>query len=322
MIDDRKSVTVLIPVFDEEWAIFPIFGKLNRVIELHSEFKWEILFVDDGSKDGTKKNIDELEQQQPNVSAIRLRKNYGLTQALQAGFDYADSDYVVTISGNLQNDPEDIPKMVLQLEAGFDVCVGWRSSQEGRLYRKAPNKFINWLISRISSVKLHDYECTLRAYRTEAVKGLRLSGNLDLYIPVYVSWQGGRIAEVSVTQLPRSHGHGVSENRTKRTLKTLLDLVFLKFLQRYSTKPLYVFGSIGIVSLLSSLISFGFMVFYKISGGPSFIETPLPLLTALFFLTGLLLLALGIMTELLTRIYQFNARTEFYDLAEKSGRKV
>ena len=184
-------------------------------------------------------------------------------------------------------------KLVSKLNEGFDVCVGWRKSQEGKLYREKPSRFMNWLISRISAVKLHDYECALRAYRTEAVRGLRLSGNLDLYIPVYVSWQGGRITEVSVTQLPRSHGHGVSENRTKRTLKTLLDLVFLKFLQRYSTKPLYVFGSLGIVSLLSSFVSFGFMVFYKMTGGPSFIETPLPLLTALFFLTGLMLLVLG-----------------------------
>ena len=321
MIDNQKSITVLIPLYNEEWAIFPLFRKLKTVIESEQRFKWKILFVDDGSKDGTAKNIDQLEQQESNVSVVRLRRNYGLTQALQAGFDHANTDYVVTISGNLQNDPKDIPELVSKLNEGFDVCVGWRKSQEGKLYREKPSRFINGLISRISAVKLHDYECALRAYRTEAVRGLRLSGNLDLYIPVYVSWQGGRITEVSVTQLPRSHGHGVSENRTKRTLKTLLDLVFLKFLQRYSAKPLYVFGSLGIVSLLSSFVSFGFMVFYKMTGGPSFIETPLPLLTALFFLTGLMLLVLGIMTEFLTRIYQFNARTEFYDLAEKPGQK-
>ena len=307
------EITVLIPVYNEEWSIYPIYGKLNGAMKKVGE-QWELLFVNDGSTDQTRKNIDKLLNEDEHVKVLHLRRNYGLTQALQAGFDHASGLFVATISGNLQNEPGDIPRLIEKLRSGYDVCAGWRRIQAGRLHRQKPKKFLNWLISRISGIPLHDYECTLRAYRTDTVRGLQLSGNLDRYIPVYVGWQGGRIAEIEVEQLPRSHGHGVSENPTKRTLKTLLDLIFLKFLQRYSTKPLYVFGSLGALSIVASLFAFAWMMFYKISGGPTFIETPLPLLSALFFLTGMMLIVLGIMAEFLSRIYRLNARTDFYDL--------
>ena len=309
------ETTVLIPVYNEEWAIYPLYGKLCQAMEEAGE-RWELLFVNDGSTDKTSENLEQLASGDNQVRVIHLRRNYGLTQTLQAGFDHAAGKYVVTISGNLQNEPSDIPKLLKKMREGYDVCAGWRKSQDGQLYRVRPKKLLNWLISRVSGIPLHDYECTMRAYRTRTVRGLQLSGTLDRYIPVYVGWQGGRIAELEVKQLPRSHGHGTTESPTKRTLKTLLDLVFLKFLQKYSTKPLYVFGSLGAASILSSICAFGFMIYYKLSGGPTFIETPLPLLTALFFLTGVMLVVLGIMTEFLTRIYRFNARTEFYDVVD------
>ena len=309
------ETTVLIPVYNEEWAIYPLYGKLCQAMEEAGE-RWELLFVNDGSTDKTSENLEQLASGDNQVRVIHLRMNYGLTQTLQAGFDHAAGKYVVTISGNLQNEPSDIPKLLKKMREGYDVCAGWRKSQDGQLYRVRPKKLLNWLISRVSGIPLHDYECTMRAYRTRTVRGLQLSGTLDRYIPVYVGWQGGRIAELEVKQLPRSHGHGTTESPTKRTLKTLLDLVFLKFLQKYSTKPLYVFGSLGAASILSSICTFGFMIYYKLSGGPTFIETPLPLLTALFFLTGVMLVVLGIMTEFLTRIYRFNARTEFYDVVD------
>ena len=150
----------------------------------------------------------------------------------------------------------------------------------------------------------------------QGVRNLRLSGSLDTYIPVYIGWQGGRLAEVEVTQLPRSHGFTARESPAKRTLKTLLDLVFLKFMQRYSTKPLYVFGTLGVLSLLGGVVSFSIAVVFKFSGHASFISTPLPLLTALFVLTGILLLTLGIMAEFLTRIYQLQSGSELYNIAE------
>jgi len=275
---------------------------------------WELLFVNDGSYDRTKEYLEQLVDKDDRVRVVHLRRNYGLTQALQAGFDHAVGQFVVTLSGNLQNEPNDIPRLIEKLREGYDVCAGWRRDQVGKLHRPKPKRFLNWLISRLSGVPLHDYECTMRAYKTSRVRGLQLSGSLDRYIPVYVAWQGGRVSEIEVRQLPRSHGHGPVENPTKRTLKTLLDLVFLRFLQKYSTKPLYVFGSLAMLSIAGSFGTFGFMMFYKFSGGPSFIETPLPLLTALFFITGVMLLVLGIMAEFLARIYRQNTRTEFYDL--------
>jgi len=311
----RSSVTVVIPAYNEEWAIYPLWQKLSRTAIEASQFDWCFLFVNDGSTDSTGEKIAELASEEDTVSLIQLRRNYGITQALQAGFDRAQSDYVVSMSANLQNDPADIPALVASLEAGSDVCVGWRREQnDGKLVREGPHRSISWLISKISGVRLHDYDCSLRAYRTSSVKGLHLSGDLDRYIPVYVAWQGGKIAEVSVSELPRGHGVARTENTARRGLKTLLDLVFLKFLQRYSTRPFYVFGSMGIASIVVAFLSLAFAVFYKFTGQASFIETPLPLLTALFFLTGILLLSLGIMAEFLARIYKLQVGNQFYQI--------
>lgn len=315
MKNKRSSVTVVIPAYNEEWGIYPLWQKLSRTAIEASQFDWYFLFVNDGSTDSTGEKIAELATEEDTVSLIQLRRNYGITQALQAGFDHAQSDYVVSMSANLQNDPADIPALVASLEAGSDVCVGWRRERNGgKLVRQGPHKFISWLISKISGVRLHDYDCSLRAYRTSSVKGLHLSGNLDRYIPVYVVWQGGRITEVPVSELPRGHGMVRTENTARRSLKTLLDLAFLKFLQRYSNRPFYVFGSLGIASIVVAFLSLAFAVFYKFTGQASFIETPLPLLTALFFLTGILLLGLGIMAEFLARIYKLQVGNQFYQI--------
>ncbi len=238
MSEDQIVITVVVPTYNEEWAICPLWQKLSRVAAMESQFAWHFLFVNDGSTDRTGERLSELTAEHDVVSCVQLRRNYGLTQALQAGFDHASGDYIVTISANLQNDPADIPKMIARLEEGADVCAGWRRDLDGgRLTRQGPRWLINWIISKVSGVKLHDYDCSLRAYRLTAVQDLQLSGNLDRYIPVYVAWRGGRVVEAPVTQLPRSHGLARRESAARRSLKTLLDLVFLKFLQRYSSKP-------------------------------------------------------------------------------------
>ncbi len=295
-------------------------AKLSRVAAVENQFKWHILFVNDGSTDHTGDRISELATKHDAVSWVQLRRNYGLTQALQAGFDHAKGDYIVTVSANLQNDPADIPMLIAKLEEGADVCVGWRRNLDGgRLRRQGPRRLINWIISKVSGVKLHDYDCSLRAYRGTAVRDLHLSGNLDRYIPVYVAWRGGRVAETPVSQLPRSHGLARRESAARRSLKTLLDLVFLKFLQRYSSKPFYVFGGLGIVSILVALLFFFWALFYKLTGQAAFIETPLLLLTALFFLSGVLLVSLGIIAEFLIRVYRLQAGREFYQVYRVSG---
>ena len=320
MSEDQITITVVVPTYNEEWAIFPLWQKLSRVAAIESQFEWHFLFVNDGSTDRTGERLSELAAEHDAVSWVQLRRNYGLTQALQAGFDHASGDYVVTISANLQNDPADIPKMIARLEEGADVCAGWRrDSDSGQLTRQGPRWLINWIISKVSGVKLHDYDCSLRAYRLTAVQDLQLSGNLDRYIPVYVAWRGGRVVEAPVTQLPRSHGLARRESAARRSLKTLLDLVFLKFLQRYSSKPFYVFGSLGVASIMAALLAFALALFYKFTGQATFIETPLPLLTALFFLSGVLLLSLGIIAEFLIRVYRLQAGREFYQVERGNG---
>lgn len=182
-----------------------------------SGYQWEVIVVDDGSNDHTKNRLFELSGSDVRIKVVQLRRNFGLTQALQAGFDFASGEFVVTLSGNLQNEPADIPRLLEKLNDGYDVCAGWRSSLTGTLSRSGPGKYINWLISKISGIRLHDYECTLRAYRTKMLQGLQLYGHLDRYIPVCISWRGRRIAEIPVTQHPRSHDHGFSGSATKRT---------------------------------------------------------------------------------------------------------
>jgi glycosyltransferase involved in cell wall biosynthesis len=318
MIESGIKVSVIVPIFNEEWAIYPLFGKLQNLIS-GSEDLWEIIFVNDGSKDNTQSNLADLANTHGHVKYIQFRRNFGLTQALQAGFDHASGLYVVTLSGNLQNDPKDIPRLLNKLDEGFDVCVGWRTSQDGVLFRDRPANFLNWAISKISGIVLHDYECTLRAYRREMLHGLSMNGQLERYVPVYISWRGGTISEIPVTQHPRNHGHGFRGNRTKRTLKTVFDLILLKYLERFSIRPLYLFGSIAFASITLSLLAFGLMLYFKFIHGESFISTPLPLVATLFFLSGILFGILGIIAEMLSKIFYALNRKTLYEIKTTTG---
>lgn len=314
--EKQISVSLIIPVYNEEWSVVPLYRKIEKV-KAKLKDNWEIIFVNDGSTDKTIERLNELREIDSSIKVISLNRRYGLTQGIQAGFDNASGKYAVTISGNLQNDPEEIPVLIEQLEDGNTVCVGWRNIKErGELTRHRPGKMLSWLISKISGVKLHDYECLFRAYRTEAVKNLRFTGNMHRYLPVYIAWQGGSVVEQVVSGLPSSHGDASSKSTAKNTFKTLLDLVFLKFLQRYSSKPLYIFGGLGLLAITGSVSGVLAMVVIKARGLASFIETPLPIFSALLFLTGVLLIVLGIMSEMLTRIFLHQTDNEFYKVQQ------
>jgi len=320
MSQAKHQISVIVPVFNEEWAIYPIFGKLQEVIDV-SDRLWEIIFVNDGSTDQSQTIIDEIVTTYAHVKCIQFRRNFGLTQALQAGFDYAEGEYIVTLSGNLQNDPKDIPSLIEQLDQGFDVCAGWQQDQDGVLARRRPARLLNWAISKISGITLHDYECTLRAYRKQLIDGLNMYGQLERYIPVYVSWRGGRVSEIPVTQHPRSHGHGFHGSRTKRTLKTIFDLILLKYLERFSTRPFYLFGTLSLFNFVISFLALVLMLFLKLFRGDSFIDTPLPLVSALFFLAGVSLGILGIIAEMLSRILLMVGQKTLYDIKNVGGFK-
>jgi len=280
-----------------------------------NHLEWNFLFVDDGSLDGSRARLDELAMRRDAVQVVSLKRNCGVTQALQAGFDLAEGEYVVTIPANLEYDPGDIPKVVDCLEKGADCCVGFRMyPKETSLSYTRPLKILNWMISALAGLKLTDYECMLRGYRGSLVKELHLPGDLYRYLPAYLSWQGRKIVEVGVEGLPRSKGWKVRKRPIKNSAKALLDLVLLRFVFRYSARPFYIFGGLSLLSALGGVIAISIAIFRKLFNGVSLIETPLPLLSALLFLSGMLLLSLGILAEFLLRIYRAQIGREFYEI--------
>ena len=312
-MNSKPKISVVVPLFNEENSIVPIYKRLTKLTD-DSEFDWEFLFVDDGSQDKTRSNIHAIVERDDRVTGVYLVKNYGVTQALLAGFDTARGDYVVTMSGILEDDPDEIPHFIQKLESGFDVCIGVRQITDKPTHHKIFLKILGRLLSIVSGVKLKDYSTIFRAYRGELVKNLFLSGNVARYIPVYLKWQGARLCEVDIGYYPRSRGLRKRDGVVKSGIKTILDLMFLRFIQRYSSRPMYFFGAPGLLSLFLGIISFCVMLFYRFSGEKMFIETPLPTLSAMLVLIGIIFIALGILSELLNRIYQNLPKRKIYEI--------
>jgi glycosyltransferase involved in cell wall biosynthesis len=309
-----KKVTVVIPVFNEEFSIGPLWRKLSNTASAANQFCWRFIFVDDGSSDGSRARLDQLATLEDSVEVICLKRNFGLTQALQAGFDLSDGDYVVTIPSNLEYEPEDIPKILAELAGGVDICVGSRlTSHKKQSTDQSVFQFVNWTISKLSGLNLSDYECMLRGYKAPMVAGLHLPGDLHRYLPAYFFWQGRKICEVPVRGVPRSDGWKNKKRSVKRSIKAILDLVLLRFFYRYSVRPFYVFGGLGLLCTLCGTSSILTAIFWKSAHGISLIETPLPLLSALCFLSAILLFGLGIIAEFLLRIYRAQIGIEFYE---------
>ena len=307
------KLSIIVPVYNEEENIFPLFEAVQKVI-LENKYDAELIFIDDGSSDSTVQKIKELN----GVKLIRFRKNFGQTAAMSAGIDFATGDIIIPMDGDLQNDPNDIPKLLAKLEEGFDVVSGWRKDRKDNpIKRNLPSRIANGLISKISGVHLHDYGCSLKAYRHDVIKDVKLYGEMHRFIPVYANWMGGKVTEVPVTHHPRIHG--VSKYGINRTFKVVLDLIVIKFLQRYAQKSIHVFGGLGLLSFLLSFISAGFMFYYKIWGGKSFIQTPLPMLTVLFFMVGVMLVMMGLISEILNRTYYESQGKKVYLVKETSG---
>jgi len=298
-----RTLSIIVPVHDEEWCIIPLYDKVMRLSGT-LQARTEIIYVNDGSTDHTRDKLNELAERDQRVKVIHLRRNMGITDALMAGIDHASGDVIVTMDGNLQNEPQDIPRLVAKLEEGHDVCSGWRQeSKKEIIKRRLPNRFANYVISLISNVKLHDYECSLKAYRRGVLQGVKLYGEAYRFIPVYAYWQGARVCEVPVKQYPRAHGHGSSDTGFKRAVKMVLDLILLKFRARYADKPMYVFGVFGLVSFGISLVAGCMGLFYKFFGDKSFIETPLPLLFVMAFISGGMCILMGFLAEIVVRVY-------------------
>lgn len=268
----------------------------------HNKYSYELLFINDGSNDNTQEILDELACKDRNCKVINMKLNFGQTAALMAGITNCSGETIILMDGDLQNDPEDIPKLLEKLDEGFDVCSGWRKDRKDPyLTRKLPSQIANYLISKISGINLNDYGCTLKAYRRDIIKDIKLYGEMHRFIPIYASWVGAKTTEITVNHRPRIHGK--SNYGLNRIFKVILDLIVVKFLSGYSQKPIYIFGGFGLINFLCSILSFGAMIYYKFWGEKSFVETPLPLLVVLFFLMGFFSILTGLLAEILLRTY-------------------
>lgn len=308
------GVSVVVPLFNEEDNVQPLYRALKPVMEQLGR-RWEILFVDDGSTDATYQVLQQLHLQEERVRVLRLRRNFGQTAAMAAGFDYAREEIILALDGDLQNDPADIPRLIAKLEEGYDVVSGWRvDRQDGFWLRCLPSKVANWLISRTTGTYLHDYGCTLKAYRAKVIKDLRLYGEMHRFIPALVGGGGARVAEIPVRHHPRVHGR--SKYGISRTVRVFLDLLMVKFFLSFLTKPLRIFGSVGLLSFLPGVAICGYLVLWRIFSGGPLADRPLFLLGVLLTVVGVQFLGIGLLAEIQIRTYHESANKPIYAVRE------
>jgi len=295
------QISVIIPVFNEEENIDALVDALWAVLG-EASFSFEVLLVNDGSSDRTLAKLRAAAARKPEARIIDFRRNYGQTAAIMAGIDYARGSTIISLDADLQNDPRDIPRLLAKLDEGYDVVSGWRQDrQDAAIRRNLVSRIANRLISVISGVKLHDYGCTLKVYRADVIKDVRLYGEMHRFIPIYASWMGAKVTELPVAHHPRKFGR--SKYGLERAFKVILDLLVVKFLDRHFVKPIYVFGGFGLISLVISFLSGMWMIYLKLFGNVSMILTPLPLLTVLTFLIAFISLLMGLIAEMLVRTY-------------------
>ena len=330
--DGLMDLSVLIPVFNEVDNVTPLFEELDAVLR-PSKWRYELIFVDDGSTDGTTAKLEAIQARDPeHVRAAFLWRNCGQTAALSAALDLARGDVLVPMDGDRQNDPADIPKLLATLGQGFDVVSGWRKDrQDALLSRKIPSKIANRLVARLSGIPLHDYGCTLKAYRRRVLAGVRLYGEMHRFIPIFAAWQGAKVTEQVVNHRARTAGK--TKYGLGRTFNVVLDLILIRFLQKYSQRPIHFYGRFGLWSFGAGLLCFAAMLYLKyVFPWPAavwsvilwsndlepktFVETPLPSVAVMLFLAGGMSILLGIQAELIMRTYYESQDKTTYLLRE------
>jgi dolichol-phosphate mannosyltransferase len=289
-------LSVVVPVRNEERSVALLYDELAAALDPLDE-AWEAVFVDDGSTDGSFAALTRLHAAAPNVRVVRLRRNFGKAAALMAGFDQSQGDTIVTIDGDLQDDPSEIPRLLAKLDEGFDLVTGWKTRRRDPLTRRVLSRIFNAVTSRFSGVRLHDMNCGLKAYRAEVVRGLRIYGELHRFVPVLAHYRGYRVAELPVNHRPREHGR--SRYGPERYLRGFLDLLTVSFIGRYRHRPLHLFGGLG---LALGAIGLGILVYLTILklGGHAIGGRPLLTLGVLLVVVGLQFFSLGLISEMIT----------------------
>jgi dolichol-phosphate mannosyltransferase len=294
-------VSAILPVYDEAESLPTLLEKLTGILEGLGT-RYEIVVVNDGSKDGSMDVLRAAVKQYPHLRVVDFTRNYGQTAALMAGFDHSRGEIVVTLDADLQNDPADIPMLLAKIDEGYDVVSGWRADRkDAAISRNFLSRVANSMISYVSGVRLRDYGCTLKAYRRSIASNLRLYGEMHRMIPIYASWVGAKVIEVPVRHHARQFGR--SKYGLMRIVKVVLDLAVVKFLEDFFVNPIYLFGGFGVTTVIGSFAVLAWALWLKIFDGTSLIQTPLPLLAAMLFLIGCISMLMGLLAEMLMRTY-------------------
>lgn len=308
------DLSVVVPIYNEVESLPDLLEAIASSLSA-SPFNYEIICVDDGSRDGS---TDLLKQQailRPDLRVVILRRNYGQTPALAAGFRYARGQVIITLDGDLQNDPADIPLLMAKIAEGYDLVSGWRRHrQDGTLKRLLPSKIANWLISRVTGIQLHDYGCSLKAYRSELVADMNLYGELHRFLPALAFIEGARITEIPVNHHPRRHGQ--SKYGLDRTFRVVMDLFTIVFMKTFLTRPMHVFGLIGMISTVLGVGIGLYLTVLKLGLGQSIGDRPLLILAVVLLLTGIQLFCFGLLAELLMRTYHESQGRPIYRVRE------
>jgi glycosyltransferase involved in cell wall biosynthesis len=307
------KLSIVVPVYDEQDSVGPLYQAIVKALK-PLKFAWELILVDDGSHDKSLENMEALARKNPQrVSVIVLRRNFGQTAAIAAGVDHAQGDVIVLLDADMQNDPADIPLMLKKINEGYDMVSGWRYNRKDKfITRTFPSKIANWLISTVTGVHLHDYGCTLKAYRREVITGFRLYGEMHRFIPVYADSMGAKIAEVQVHHHPREHGK--AKYGLERTFKVLLDLFTVKFLTSFGSKPIYLFGGTGAILIAIGAIVLLYLFVRRVWFDVSVIASPWFMVGITAGILGVQSILMGLIAELLVRTYHESQNKPTYTI--------
>ena len=308
------ELSIVIPLFNEEESVPHLYAQLVAALDAIGR-TYELILVDDGSIDGTFGKLATIAERDQRLRLLRLRRNFGQTAAMVAGFDHARGNVVIPMDGDLQNDPGDIPLLLQKIDEGFDVVSGWRKNRQDKtLLRKVPSRIANWIIGRVTGVKLHDYGCSLKAYRVEVLRGTRLYGEMHRFIPALANLMGAKICEVPLRHHPRRYGR--SKYGIKRTVKVVLDLLTVKFLTDYSTKPIYFFGGIGLLLCTGGVAAGVETIWEKLAHGTFVHRNPFILIAVFLFSLGVAFIFIGLLAEIIIRTYHESQAKPIYWIGE------
>ncbi|GAG70371.1 unnamed protein product [marine sediment metagenome] len=298
---EKIDLSIVIPIYNERESVDRLYKELDKSL-LKLGIDYEVIFIDDGSVDGTYNKLLEIHKKNSSYKIIRFRRNFGQTAAISAGFNYSKGDAIITLDADLQNDPQDIPVMLNKLNEGYDIVSGWRKNRKDKaITRRFPSVIANKIISKLTGVYLHDYGCTLKAYKREVVKNIELYGEMHRYIPAVASWMGVKVAEIPVTHHSRKFGK--SKYGISRTIRVILDIITIKFLLSYSQRPIQIFGLVGLFSSTVGFIITAYLIIMRIFFNQGLADRPLFILSIFMIFIGIQLITMGLLAEITMRIY-------------------